>query len=234
MIKRFIWLSVSLLAIALTACGNVAASSNQPPGSEASLSLLTADYEDALPLELQLAYGTLNLEGTENEVDAQLAADLLPLWKAVRSLSDSDTVAAGEVQGLFKQIQETMTPEQVQAIAGMHLTRQNMAEISEKLGLQFAPGGGRFGEISPEMQATVEAARESGQAPPGGFGGGGGGFIPGGGPGGEGFGRGGEPGQANPELQATAQARRTQRSGTNPGIPAPVLDAVISYLEGKI
>jgi len=127
-----------------------------------------------------------------------------------------------------------MTPEQIQAIADMQLTRQNMAEISEKLGLQFGPGGGRFEDMSPEMQATLQAARESGQAPSGSFGEGGG-FFPGGGSGeGGGFGSGGEPGRDSPELQATAQARRTQRAGTNPGIPSPVLEAVIKYLEAKL
>ena len=229
--QNLAWIATLLAAIALAACSSATVSNNpssSPAQSEPGSPLLAAEGENALPVELQLAYGTLNLEDTENEFDAQTAADLLPLWKAVRSLSGSDTVAPDEIQALFKQIQETMTTEQLQAIADMRLTRATIAELSQKLGLQFGAGGGGFENMSPEVQATLEAARESGQIPRGGFEGGGS-FVPGGG----GFGPGGEPGQVDPELQATAQARRTQRAGTNPGIPAPVLDAVISYLEGK-
>jgi hypothetical protein len=243
--RNFKWIAMFIMAVVLAACSPAGAPTgpaNPPVGGETGSQLLTADYENALPVELQLAYGILSLDGTENEVDAQTAAQLLPLWKAVRSLSGSDTVAAEEIRALFKQIQETMTPVQIQAIAAMQLTREDMPQIAEKLGLQFGPGGGRFENMSPEMQATMEAARESGQAPSGGPGGGG--FIPGAGPGGGGgfvpgpgeggFGQGGgSSGQVDPEVQATAEARRTQRAGTDPGIPSPVLDAVINYLEGK-
>ena len=230
------WSTLFILATALVACSSSPLSNNPPSESEPGAPMLAAQDENALPVELQLAFGILSLEDTQNEVDAQMAAQLLPLWKALRSLNSSDTVAQAEVQALYKQIQETMTPQQIQAIADMRLTRENMAEISEKLGLQFGPGGGRFENLSPEMQATLQAARESGQAPPGRFGEGGGIFIPGGGPGeGGGFGSGGgAPNQGvSPERQATMEARRASARNTI-GIPTPILEAVIEYLEGKL
>jgi len=140
------------LAVVLSSCSGSFTSSNAAQAG----GLLNADYENALPVELQLAVGILALDGTENAIDAQIAAELLPLWKAIRSLSESDSVAAEEIQAVFKQIQETMTPKQVQAIAAMQLTREDMTQLAEEMGLNFGAGAGRFGELSPEMQATIE------------------------------------------------------------------------------
>lgn len=233
--KHTILIAILLFTVLLlSACGGAQAtdSGNQSSG------LLNADYENALPVELQLALGTLKLDGTDQAVDAGQSAELLSLWKAMLSLGQSDTVAAEEMQALFKQIQETMTPEQIQAIADMQITGEDMAQIAQDLGLEFF-GSGRFGDLTPEMQATMQAARESGQSPPGGFPGGGipgefpggGQGFPGGGPGGGGF----EGGQLNPEQQATLEARRaTAGDGARFRIPTAVLNAVIDYLEAKV
>lgn len=231
--KSAILLIRLLLAMAvLSACSGTQAAMTEAT----SQGLLNADYDNALPVELQLAFGMLKLDGTENAVNAETAAELLPLWKAVRSLSESDSVAAEEIQALFKQIQETMTPEQVQAIAAMQLTSEDMAQVAQELGLEFL-GGGRFGDLTPEMQATIQAARESGQFPQGGFRGGQGvpgGGGPGGGPeGGQGFpGGGGFPGgQLSPEQQATMETRRAAGGGARFGVSPAILNAVIEYLE---
>ena len=216
-----------LVVAGLSACsgGAVAANDTQTSG------LLNADYEDALPVELQLALGIFALDGTDNAIDAQTAAELLPLWKAVRSLSESESVAAEEIQAVFTQIEETLTPEQVKAIAAMQLTGADMTRLAQEMGLNFGAGG-RLGEMTPEMQATIEAARESGDFPPGGFAGGGpeGGGVPGGGPGVGGF----QGGGLTTEQQATLQARRASNTGANLAISPVVLDAVIEYLNSTI
>ena len=54
---------------------------------------LNSDYENALSVPMQLVLGTLMLEDTELSVDSNQAAQLLPLWKAARSLGSSDTAA---------------------------------------------------------------------------------------------------------------------------------------------
>jgi len=41
-----------------------------------------------------------------------------------------------------------------------------MTRLAQEMGLNFGAGG-RLGEMTPEMQATIEAARESGDFPPG-------------------------------------------------------------------
>ncbi len=189
---------------------------------------LNSDYENALPVPMQLVFGTFNLEDTDLAVDPNQAAQLLPLWKAARSLGSSDTAAAEEVGAVYNQIQETMTPEQIAAITAMQLRREDMFEVVQELGLSFGGGGGDF---TPEMQATAQAARESGQGFPG-FGGG-----PGGGGGLRGFG--GGPGSGaggaglSPEQRETAIAERGGLRGAGSGVNPAFIEAVITLLEGK-
>jgi hypothetical protein len=242
------WFLTGLLASALllSACGNAGTSPNVQSGSTAQSnsaadpSAQGSNGQLDMPVSLKLALGTLNLDGSDQEVSADEATALLPLWKAVRSLGDSDTVAVEEMNALYDQIHETMTPEQVAAIDQMQLTRESMGEIAQKLGIELFGNGGRFGTFTPEMQATAQAARESGQfpegnfpvPPEGGFPGGGSGGGPGGGGGFGGNFQGG--GNLTPEQQATMTARRAANGNrVNIGVPSALLDALIQYLEGK-
>jgi len=243
MMKKYFYL-ISLLVVALVAasCGANSTASNPQNGSISQSSgagdpsTQTSNGQFEMPISMKLALGTLNLDGSENEVNADEAAALLPLWKAVRSLGSSDTVAAEEMNALYDQIQETMTPDQVTAIDQMQLTRDSMTEIAQKFGFELFGNGGRNGTFTPEMQATAQAARESGQfsggnfpvPPEGGF--------PGGGPGGGGGFGGNFQGGGNltPEQQATMTARRAANGNRfNVGVPTALLDALIQYLEAK-
>ncbi len=167
------------------------------------------------PLALKLALGTFKLDKTDYPITMEEAKELLPLWKAASVLSKSDTTAAQELQALVNQIQRTMTPDQIKAIDGMGLSFKDMSSIGEEFGLDI--GTGSFGNMSPEMQATMEAARSSGQGPPGGFGGPG---FPGGDPGG-GF---------SPQA---SEAATGSRGATGLGLPSSLMDAVIKFLEAK-
>lgn len=185
-----------------------------------------SEGEITLPQEMQLMLGTVKLEGTAYAIDAQQAGELLPLWKALRTLSESDTTANAEVEAVINQIQRTMTVEQMETINGMEISMANFAEVAEILGIEDTSFGDRFGQMTPEMQATMEAARASGEGPPGGFGGFGGGLGPGGGqgPGGGGF---------NPEQIQTAVAERGGLRGAGYRINTPLLNALIEFLENK-
>jgi len=100
------------------------------------------------------------------------------------------------------------------------------------MGVDLGFGSGRFGDLTPEQQATLQAARESGQAPQNGFGGGAG--LPGERPGGGGgFGQGGGS-ELSPEQQATVEARRSGSARAAIGVPAGLLDAMIEFLEAKV
>ncbi|MGW8318380.1 MAG: hypothetical protein ACWGPS_03975 [Candidatus Promineifilaceae bacterium] len=167
--------------------------------AEAVRQRLAEDYTDALPVQAQLALGTLQLENTDLAISPEQAEELLTLWRALQSLANSDTTAAVELQAVANQIQDAMSPEQVAAIAEMALTQDKVRAMIEDGSLGFGQGG--FGR-------GADGAPAEGALPPGGFPEGG--FGPGGGPGaGGGFGPGGglEPG-ADPSALATRRAER--------------------------
>jgi hypothetical protein len=225
--KIFPLLFSIVLLLALTACTVGGAAVDASSTNLAGTSLLSANYDNALSVPMQLIIGTLQLEGTPNQVDSQTAANLLPLWKAAQSLSNNSSTASVELEAVFNQIQETMTPNQIEAIAAMHLTQTDVAQATQALGLSAGFGST---DLTPSQRATAQANRQS--APGGGFLGGG---FPGGGqPPDAGLipGAGGgafiNPGNSNSGTGANA-ADRSQG-----GVPAPFYAAIIKYLEGKV
>ena len=220
------------LILLLTACSALNPSTEVTTAIDAGP--VNMDYEGALPVSTQLAVGALALDGTEQALDADQAALLAPLWKAVRSLSDNETVAAAKMDALINQISGALSDEQLTAIAELQLTGESMRPLAAELGIVFGPGG-PAGEgfnpedLSPEQQATLQAAREDGEAPPGGRGfGDAGGGLPGlGGRGGR-----GDNGDVSPEARQTAIAERGGRFGSNGlSLPPQILDTLIDYLE---
>jgi hypothetical protein len=191
--KRVALVGLALvLLLTLVGCAGTTAS-NDASGQVSEVTVgLDESYDDALPVVMQLVIGTFQLEGTELAVDGEQVSGLLPLWKTARSLTSSDTAAAQEVAVVVEQIQETMTLEQVSAIAEMALKRSDMATLMQEMGLEFGqrgaagdqgsgggrgegrpggaipggggPGGGGPGqEISQEMRETMETRRASGE-----------------------------------------------------------------------
>lgn len=183
------------------------------------------------PVEQKLAVGTLKLEGTDLAVTAEEAKALLPLWKAVKSLSASDTATQDEIQALYTQIQETMTGEQVQAIKDMTLSGEDMQVLMKDLGIEMpqAPQGGNLGNLTEDERATRVAQRmaEGGgnfQGPPDG-GGMPGGEIPGG------QSPGGFSGSNQPNAQTTPMPGQVRRFGG--GFNNLFVDPLIKLLEER-
>ncbi|MCJ7722709.1 MAG: hypothetical protein MUP03_01105, partial [Anaerolineales bacterium] len=134
----------------------------------------------------------------------------------------SDTAAQEEIAALVEQIQDTMTPEQVQAIEDMQFTQNDVFTLMQKQGVSIARGQGMSGGNSsgPTFQR--------GNIPEGGFPPGG--VVVEGGPG-EG-GPGGAGRSFSPEQIATAQASRGQGGGFNL-TPSALIKALIQLLETK-
>jgi hypothetical protein len=174
-------------------------------------------------IQMQILIGTFKLDGTDQAVTSQQAAELLPLWQVYKDLSSSDTAAQEEIDGLVQQIQDTMTPDQMRAITDMNLTRQDMFTVMQDQGIVQGRGqgdqNGNGGNFTPP-----EGFVPPDGGPPGGFGGG----EPGGFPGGGGNRQGGQ--NFTPEQIATAQAARGQGGGFN-RLPPGLIDALIQYLE---
>jgi len=122
--------------------------------------VLNADYENAVPVAMQLLLGTIQLEGTANAVTKEQAALLIPLWTNFKVLSESLRPAQGQGQPnatpeaadsglqtqldeIIEQIQSAMTAEQIQAIAAMQITQETSQAIMTEKGITLGgPQGG--------------------------------------------------------------------------------------------
>ena len=117
--KKFsLFTTLLVAALVLTACGS---------STNASSTTGSASASGVMTPALQLAVGTLKLEGTDQAIDSQTAAKLLPLWQLLNGLSASSATAQEEVSTVVDQIKATMTTEQVKAIEDMQLTQKDVA-----------------------------------------------------------------------------------------------------------
>jgi len=248
--KSLLLLNIFLiLSVVLAGCSksaDQATSSDSTGSSQAGTSLSQVNM---------LLVGTLKLEDTDQAVSADEAGQLLTLWQAYRSLSNRQTSAEAEVEALLKQIESTMTADQVQAIKAMNLTSTDMMSILQSMG-GLGPQGTPDPKSTPSFDtngnfpAGEPPAGGTGDAPSFSTGGGssgrpsgdgpmpGGGVVIQGGPGmggdtGSVTGLGGGPmtqGTSDPSMQATAQARfSTAASQVN----IMLLDVLITKLETK-
>lgn len=208
--KKVFVISLVLLSLILSACGS---SASTPTNNTGEMSPIT-----------KLALGTLKLDGTENAITPEQAGELLPFWQVYLSLSDSDTAAQEEIDGLVDQIGSSMTDAQTQAIDGMQLSQRDMMSIMQDMGISM---GNRPQTDSSQQSSDSGSLPSGGQgfAPPDGGGG-----MPGSGmPGGDMPSGGSMPNLSEDQI-ATAQA-----SGGAPdmgsGVPTSLIEAVIEYLQ---
>lgn len=196
----------------------------QPDGAAAAQSeavRLNEAYADALPIMSQLAVGTIQLEETDLLVDEALAAEILPLWQVVQSLSSSETAASVEITAVLNQIQDLMSPQQLAAIANMSLTQESLTAMLESGAITFGRGAGGRGQ---NADGTVEGGATAGFTP--GQGGGPGGGGPGGG------GLGGGSGLSEDDM-ATRQAQFASGEGVAGVQDGALVGAVIRLLQVK-
>jgi len=210
---KFLGVLVSLTLI-LVACGGTNGAANT------ATTALNEDYPDALPFQTQLTLGILKLEETDLAVDTEQAAELLTLWQAIRSLSSSDITAEGEIEAIVNQILDTMSSEQLEAIAAMELTQESILELTQELGI--ARGGDWTGEGDPRSSAPDDMVPGSGGGPGGGMGGG---------LGGGGFGE--LSGDLDPEQIATLQAERAEKRSSGDQFSMFLINPLIQMLEGR-
>jgi hypothetical protein len=178
----------------------------QPVQSEdtGSSTRLNESSTDALPVQTQLALGTILLEDGDLAVDSDRAGELLPLWRVVQSLAESGTAAGAEITAVVNQIQGGMTAEQIAAIADLQLTQDSIRSLVQDGSIAIA---------REDVKSGDTGAAAGGGAP----GGGGGGPL---------------GGQADPSQQATRQAAQSSNGG-NDRLGQAVTNAVIQMLEAK-
>ena len=156
-----IGLALASAVVVLAGCGGgeaIEAPAEAGDSETYTSAVLDTSYTDALNVSTQLVLGTMRLEETESAVTPEQAAALLPLWQALRG----GVTAPAEVNAVLKQVEGTMTDEQLAAIAAMQLTREDLQAWMQDQGLEF--GGGQ--ELSPEVRATRQAEFGGGEMPP--------------------------------------------------------------------
>ncbi len=218
--KKLTLIFLTFIILTLSACGSTSNRNNPVSVNQ------NGSSNGSLPAATQLALGTLKLEGTDNAVTAEQAAELLPLWQTMQVLYSSDTAANQEIEALSTQIRETMTAKQMQAITAMNLNRQDMFSIMQAQGVEVGNG-----QQNNNSQQSGNSSSNRGFAP--------GGFVPGGGgppdggsfPGGAGFGSSGQSQNRSANQIATAQASRQAGGGNQ--IPSPLINALIEFLKQK-
>ena len=167
-----------LVTVVLAACGGSGATAVPAANGETYVSaVLGTGYEGALSVRNQLALGIPGLQGSANEVTEEQAAALLPLWQGLRGTTRSGASAFAEVDALLSQIEETLTPAQLEAVAGMQLTQDRLGEWASIQGITLGTGsgvGGGMGAgrgLSDEERATRQAENGGVGAGAGGAGG---------------------------------------------------------------
>lgn len=224
--KKFTVLFLSAVMVVLfAACGGN--SQEMPTETEGIETIWTGRTSgNAMPVQTQLMIGTFMLEDTDLEVTAEQAPELITLWKALQALSTSDTAAEEEIDAVINQIQDSMTPEQLNTIQEMELTQESMTTLMDELDLQ--PGAGFPGADGEGIQGQeLPEGFPPGGFPEGGFPGGG--FRGGQGPGGQGLGEG-----LDPEQMATLEALREERGGLRNRASLFLIKPLIQYLEEKV
>lgn len=223
--RKIGWIGLLLtVTVALVACGGPSAAA---PSTGDTTQRLNASYANALPVEAQLAAGTLQLESTDLAITTEEATALLPLWQALQALKQSDTAAAAEVDAVINQIQATYSSEQITAIADMQLTTDSLQELfqSGALGFGRGAGGGNNGGTPSNQAGGGFAGGLPGGVPPGG------GFV--GGPGGGGFVGGPDGGNFDANDLATRAAQRASGEGSADFQTLALTGAVIRLLQVK-
>ncbi len=165
--KRIAGLILVLAGALLVGCKggqSTPAAANNSLGATYASQTLTMSYPGALNAGSQLILGTLRLEGADNAITAEQAGLLLPVVEALQGRvlqSDAERNAA------WSYLEAHLTPAQISAIAGMHLTQDDLVAWAQESGrgAGFGPGQSSVGP-----QVTPGAPPSSGGAFPGGRG----------------------------------------------------------------
>jgi len=154
--KRIIVIAaLAIVAIVAAACVSQQAGADTPGGAATG----------ELPELTRLVMGVVSLEDTEMAVNAEQADALLPLFKMVRALSESDSVAEVELEAVTGQIGDSLTEAQIASIDAMDLTMADMSATMEQLGLASASEGGE--RDTSGTGERPEGGEMGGQAPGG-------------------------------------------------------------------
>jgi hypothetical protein len=217
--KSLIFACILLLVGTLVACTTTQSTTRQgstgqrPAGQDGTTNASSQPKE--LPIDSVVGIGILKLEGTDQAIDADKAAELLPLFRALKSLSTNSNTAVDEITALNKQIKNSLTADQLTAITNLKLTISDVRTMMVANGLQTS---------GPSSNSSSSSSSQGNRE----FGGPGGGFFMGVGN--------GTSGNSSSSVQATPNAAAAMNISrkTAGGYNLTFADVVIKLLESKI
>jgi len=90
---------------------------------------------ETMPVDSIVGIGIIKLEGTESAIDSETAANLLPLFKALKALSTNSNTSVAEMTALNNQIKNSLTADQLTAIENLKITSADVAKLIKENGL---------------------------------------------------------------------------------------------------
>ncbi len=223
---------IVLLGLSLVGCSKNQNGTDEPSApaaiDETQVAAETSGFE--------LALGTIKLENSGLSVNSSQAQELIPLWQAYASLSQSDITAQAELDAVMRQIQDKMTAEQLTLIESWELSAQDMQSIMDEFGIELGRGiGDGAGTGSNQGERPEGVMPGQGMGGGQGLGGGMGSGIPGSGaqppadllPG-------SEIGSLDADSLATLEAQRSERRAEMNFLPINLINALVEILQGKI
>ena len=158
--KNLFLLSAIILIFSLTACSAI----QLPWASATTSSSQTSSLANfaSQPVKNKLAVGMLQLEGSDLAITQAQAKELLPLWKAVKSLSKDSNTTSDEMAALYVQIEGVLTANQVQAIEKLDLSTGDLTALVQKYEAQTTVSS------STSTTTTSQTSQSAQQGGPGG------------------------------------------------------------------
>jgi hypothetical protein len=134
--KKTFYIPALILIFSLTACSAIQLPWTNTTASTTQTVSLTNFASQ--PVKNKLAAGLLEMEGSDLAITATQAKELLPMWKAVKSLSSDSNTTTGEIAALYVQIQGVLTASQIQAIEDLDLSTSELTAMVQKYASQTA------------------------------------------------------------------------------------------------
>ncbi len=131
------------------------------PSLSASSATLTTDYENAVPVSMQLTVGILQLENTDQAITPAQAESFITVLNFLKDLSTNTTATQEQIDSVIEQAESILTDEQIAAIANMHITQDTMMSLMQNQGNGNLPPQGDM------PQGTPPAGGPGGQPPSG-------------------------------------------------------------------
>ena len=118
------------------ASGTGPGGAGRPGGAQGQASTgNTTEQAQTMPVDSIVGIGIIKLEGTDDAIDTETAENLLPLFKALKTLSTNSNTSVAEMSALNRQIKNTLTTDQLTAIESLKITSADVNKLLQENGL---------------------------------------------------------------------------------------------------